>query len=261
MISKLCLFIIGLTLALVSGAPALAQTPEQRGTQIAQQVHKANQGWVTERSTLAMELISAQGDKTTRKLVIDTREMANDGDRSRVTFDWPPDVKGTRMLTWSHKDGNDDQWLYLPAIKRVKRISAADKSGSFMGSEVAYEDLGSQEPEKYRYKWLADAKEGGRDVWQLERVPIAKGTGYARHVVWMDKEWNQPVRIDYYDRKNDLLKTSIYSGHQKHGNVWRMGRMEVSNVQTKKKTVLTWSDRQFGVKLDAATFESTALED
>jgi hypothetical protein len=246
---------------LMAAAPSHAQSPEEKGQKIAVDAHNTNAGWATERSQLTMLLVSAQGDQTTRKLNIDTRELANDGDRSRVTFEWPADVKGTRMLTWSHKDGNDDQWLYLPAIKRVKRISASDKSGSFMGSEVAYEDLGSQEPEKYRYKWLADAKENGRDCWQLERVPVSKTSGYARHVVWMDKEWFLPVHIDYYDRKNELLKTSLYSGHQKYGKTWRVNKIEVANVQTKKKTVLTWTDRQFGVKLDPVLFESSALED
>ncbi|HEY5675545.1 MAG TPA: outer membrane lipoprotein-sorting protein, partial [Myxococcales bacterium] len=144
---------------LAFAATAAAQTPEEKGMAIAVAAHKANGGWGTERSTLTMLLVSAQGDQTTRKLGIDTQEGTTDGDKSRVTFDWPADVKGTRLLTWSHKDGNDDQWLYLPAIKRVKRISSSDKSGSFMGSEVAYEDLGSQEPEKYKYKLLGEAKE------------------------------------------------------------------------------------------------------
>ena len=247
--------------ALVAAAPAAAQSPEQRGTQIAVAAHKANSGWSTERSALTMTLINAQNDQTSRKLIIDTREMQNDGDRSRVTFEWPPDVKGTRLLTWSHKDGNDDQWLYLSAIKRVKRISAADKSGSFMGSEVAYEDLSSQEPERYNYKWLADVNEAGRDCWQLERVPVSKSSGYARQVLYLDKEWNQPIRIDYYDRKNDLLKTSRYSVHQKFGNMWRVGKIEVSNMQTKKKTVLAWAERQFGVKIDSTLFEPSSLED
>ena len=247
-------------IAVLAGA-ALAQAPEQKGTDIAVEAHKANGGWGTERSSLTMLLVSAQGDQSTRKLAIDTQEGVNDGDKSRVTFEWPADVKGTRLLTWSHKDGNDDQWLYLPAIKRVKRISASDKSGSFMGSEVAYEDLGSQEPEKYRYKWLADTKEAGRDAWQLERVPVAKGTGYARHVVWLDKEYRLPIRIDYYDRKNELLKTSRYTKHKQYGKGWKVDNIEVSNVQTKKKTVLDWTERQIGVKLDRAIFESSALED
>ncbi len=257
--TKLVPLVMGSLLLATPGA--FAQTPEQQGTKIAQAAHQANSGWGTERSALTMVLVSAQGDQANRKLAIETQEGKGDGDRSRVTFDWPPDVKGTRLLTWSHKDGNDDQWLYLPSIKRVKRISANDKSGSFMGSEVAYEDLGSQEPEKYQYKWLADAKEDGRDVWQLERVPVSKTSGYSRHVLWLDKEWNQPVHIDYYDRKNELLKTSRYSGHQKFGKVWRVGKIEVTNMQTKKKTVLTWTERQFGVPLDRAAFESSGLED
>ena len=255
-------FVPCLAVSMLAAASVLhAQTPEEKGTKVAVEAHEANAGWATEHSTLSMLLVSAQGEESTRKLNIDTEERKNDGDRSRVTFEAPADVKGTRLLTWSHKDGNDDQWLYLPSIKRVKRISSSDKSGSFMGSEVAYEDLGSQEPEKYKYKLLAEVQERGRDCWQLERVPLAKNTGYARQVLWLDKEWHLPVHIDYYDRKNDLLKTSYYAGQAKYGKTWRVGKIEVTNVQTKKKTVLTWTDRRFGVKFDRALFESSALED
>jgi hypothetical protein len=100
-------------------------------------------------------LVNAHGDRTTRKLRSSQIEVAGDGDRSRIEFEWPADVKGTRMLTWTHRKGNDDQWLFLPAINRVKRVSSGNRSGAFMGSEFAYEDLGSQHVGTYAERLLA----------------------------------------------------------------------------------------------------------
>lgn len=240
---------------------AQAETAEDKGTRIALQADQANAGWVSERARLDMLLVNAQGDETTRQLTIDTLEGDSDGDRSRVQFESPADVRGTRMLTWSHKTGNDDQWLYLPAVKRVKRINAANKSGAFMGSELAYEDLGSQEPEKYRYRWLQDSEVNGRACDLLERVPVSRQSGYARHVLCLDREYQLPLHIDYFDRKNELLKTSVYSQHSRHGAVWKIDAIEVRNVQTGKRTLLTWSEREVGIGLDPRDFEPSALED
>jgi hypothetical protein len=238
-----------------------AESPEAKGLRLAREADGANNGFRTEKSTLTMELINAHGETTSRKMVLEIVEVDGDGDRSKSTFEWPADVKGSKMLTWTHKRGDDDQWLFLPEIKRVKRISSNNKSGSFMGSEFAYEDLNSQEVEKFTYRWLAEVKEQGRDCHQIERVPVDKNSGYKRQVLWMDKEYHQPIRIDYYDRKNELLKTAMFSKHTKHGKLWRIGRIEVANVQTRKKSILTWEHRQVGTALDPATFESASLED
>jgi hypothetical protein len=250
-----------LAATLVVPGLARAESPADKGLRLAREADVANAGWKSERATLTMELINAHGEKTSRKMVIETLEGTSDGDRSKVTFQWPADVKGTKLLTWSHKTGDDDQWLYLPAVKRVKRISSNNKSGSFMGSEFSYEDLGSQEVEKYSYRWLADKKEQGRTCDQIERVPSDKKSGYKRQVLCLDRETRQPLRIDYYDRKNELLKTAVLSDFKKEGKLWRVGRIDMTNVQTKKRSILVWTERKLGAKLDATGFESASLED
>jgi hypothetical protein len=246
---------------LLAAGTARSATPAEQGLAIAQQADRANQGFVSERSSLTMELVNAHGDVTTRRMVIETLEGKDDGDRSRAVFEWPADVKGTKMLTFTHKRGDDDQWLYLPAVKRVKRISSNNKSGSFMGSEFAYEDLASAELEKFSYKLLGETPVDGRVCWQIERIPADKHSGYGRQVLWMDKEYLNPLRIDYFDRKNELLKTALFSGYRKHGKLWRFGKIEMNNVQTKKRSLLTWNDRQLGAKLDSAAFDSAAMEE
>jgi hypothetical protein len=244
-----------------SAATAVAETPEEKGLRLTQEADRKNEGYVSERAAMTMDLVNAHGDSTTRKLAIETLEGKADGDKSLASFEWPADVKGAKMLTWTHKQGDDDQWLYLPAVKRVKRISSSNKSGSFMGSEFAYEDLGSSEVEKFTYRFLGDVKEVGRDCYQIERTALDKNSGYKRQVVWMDVAYAQPLRIDYYDRKNELLKTATFSGYQQHGKFWRVGKIEVQNVQTKKRSILTWTSRKLGQAIDAAAFDSAALEE
>jgi len=133
-----------------------AQTAEQRGLEIAVEADRRDTGFHDSQAAMRMILRNKRGDESTREIRVRTLEQLDDGDKSLTIFDKPADVRGTNFLTFTHKTGPDDQWLYLPALKRVKRISSRNKSGPFMGSEFAYEDLSSQEIEKYTYKYLRD---------------------------------------------------------------------------------------------------------
>ena len=188
-------------------------------------------------------------------------EVDNDGDKTLVVFDKPRDVKGTALLTWSHKDGNDDQWLYLPALKRVKRISSKNKSGPFMGSEFAYEDLSSQEIEKYSYRYDRDEVLNGMDCFVNERDPVDENSGYTRQLVWIDKAHYRPQKIEFYDRKNTLLKTLELRKYQQYiGQYWRASEMYMENLQTGKSTLLTWKDYKFKTGLTDSAFNKNALK-
>jgi len=238
---------------------AFAQSPQEKGLELARKIDAFNEGFVGEYSEMEMVLINAHGDETIRKLVNESAETEGDGDRSISTFLWPADVKGTRMLTWSHKDGDDDQWLYLPALKRVKRISSRNKSGSFMGSEFSYEDLGSQEVEEYTHTFVEDTEIDGRPCWKMERVPVSSRSGYSKEVVWFDQAYHNPLKIEYYDRKGELLKVSTFSDYKQFGKYWRAGRIEMENVQTRKRSVLTWSNRELGKQYGEAHFSSDSM--
>ncbi len=248
---------VAAALILLGASSAFA---DAKGLEIAKKVDKANEGFEGERSEMEMILVNAYGDETTRKMTSIIYEMKNDGDKSKIEFLWPADVKGTRMLTWSHKTDDDDQWLYLPAIKRVKRISSRNKSGSFMGSEFSYEDLASQEVEKFTHKHLREEKVDGRDCWANERIPTDPRSGYSRQVVWIDKGYMNAVKIEYYDRKGELLKTGTFSDYEKIDGFWRAARIDMVNHQTKKKSSLTWKKRELQVELDEDAFDSDELD-
>ena len=181
--------------------------------------------------------------------------MADDGDKSLIIFDHPKDVRGTALLTFSHKTGNDDQWLYLPALKRTKRIASNNKSGPFMGSEFAYEDISSQEVEEYTYKYLRDESYEGTPVYVIERYPTDDNSGYTKQIVWMDAERYIPLKVDYYDRKQSHLKTLTFHDYQQYkGKHWRPLRMEMQNLQTGKSTTLAFAEYEFDQGLSERDF-------
>ena len=233
----------------------------KRGLEIAREADRRDTGFGDFTANMVMELRNKQGDVSSRTIRLQTLEVIGDGDKSMSIFDSPADVKGTAFLTYSHAIEPDEQWLYLPALKRVKRINSKNKSGPFMGSEFAYEDLASQEVEKYSYKYLRDEVFNGADCFVMERYPAYEHSGYTRQVAWINKEKYVPEKIEFYDRKNDLLKTLVNSNYQQYlGQYWRAGEMLMENHQTGKSTYLKWQDYKFRNGLSDNDFSRNSLK-
>ncbi len=235
-----------------------AQSPEARGLKIAKAAEQADLGFKSSTVNLEMTLKNKNGQTSQRSLTTKTLELTEDGDKSLIVFNSPKDVKGTSTLTFTHKVGSDDQWLFLPSIKRVKRISSNNKSGPFVGSEFAYEDLSSQEVEKYKYKFI---EEKG-SLLTVEQDPVDPKSGYTRRLVTYNKDKGYRLeKIEFYDRKNALLKTLIYSNYKVYKNkFWRASRFVMTNHQSKKETILEFSDYNFDVNLTDEDFTQVALK-
>lgn len=247
-------------LALLMAGSLTAQSPEAKGLEIAKAADTYDQGFGSSQTKLTMILTNKQGQESTRYMSNQTLELTEDGDKSMIVFNSPRDVKGTATLTFTHKEGSDDQWLYLPALKRVKRISSDNKSGPFMGSEFAYEDLSSQEVEKYSYKFLKEETINGLATYVIERDPVDPKSGYARQVVWYNKENYRLEKMDFYDRKNALLKTLTYANYEVHKEKhWRAGEMNMVNHQTGKKTKLLFEDYVFDLGYTENDFSQNSL--
>jgi hypothetical protein len=238
-----------------------AQTAEEKGLQIATESDKRDTGFKDSEAELKMILRNKHGDESIREIRSKTLEVQGDGDKSLVIFDRPRDVKGTAFLSFTHKAGPDDQWLYLPALKRVKRIASDNKSGPFMGSEFAYEDISSQEVEKYSYKFLREEKYIDKDCFVVERYPVDKKSGYTRQIVWYDKVKYHPLKIDFYDRKNAHLKTLQFHEYKIYlKKFWRANKMSMVNHQTGKSTDLLWNNYQFANGFSERDFDKNSLK-
>jgi len=240
---------------------AAAQSPEAKGLAIALEADKRDTGFGDFTADLQMILMNKHGQKSERKIRIRTLEVEADGDKSLTIFDTPRDVKGTAFLNFTHKTGDDNQWLYLPALKRVKRISSRNKSGSFMGSEFAYEDISSQEPEKYIYKWIRDEVFEGLECFVVEYSAVdKKNSGYTKQVAWLDKDQYRVWKIEYYDRKNSRLKTLAIKDYRKYlDKYWRADEMYMVNHLTGKSTKLIMSNYKFRTGLKDSDFSQNSL--
>lgn len=239
-----------------------ALSPEDKGLQIAIETDRRDAGFKDSAATVTMTLRDKNGKESLRKIRIKTMEIPGDGDKSLTIFDNPRDIKGTAFLSYTHKAGDDDQWIYLPALKRVKRISSGNKSGSFMGSEFSYEDIASQEVEKYTYKWIRDEVYDGHDSFVIEQYPVdSKNSGYRRQVVWIDKKEYRLLKVEYYDRTNSLLKIlTLTEFRQYKGRFWRPDEMLMVNLRTGKSTNLQYADYRFGIGLEDKDFTHLSLK-
>lgn len=238
-----------------------AQTPEEKGLAIAQEAWNRDRGYGDQVAELLMILRNRNNDEMRRELRIKTLEGENDAIRALVIFDTPMDVRGTALLTYSYKDKPDEQWLFIPSVNRVKRITGSGQSGPFMGSEFAFEDMGSQRVEKFTYKYLGEETLDGTPCYKLERYPENKASGYSRQVAWLDQEHLRVLKVDYFDKKGELLKTLTLSGYQQYlERHWRPARMEMINHQSGKSTVLEWKNIRFRTGLTERDFDQNALK-
>ena len=266
-------WLLGLAVPIGLMAPILAHSAsaEEVGLQLATEAREAKRGFGNFTASQVMLLRNKQGRESRRQIRVRVLEVPDDGDKSMFLFDEPRDVKGTAFLIHGHKATDDDQWLYLPALRRVKRISSANRSGSFMGSEFAYEDMSAQEVEKYTYRHLRDepcAQAAGANAPLAEgltcavseRFPTDAKSGYSRQLVWQDREAARLWKVEYYDRKGDHLKTLSFGNYQQYlGEFWHAHEMGMVNHLTGKSTDLTWSDYQFRTDLDDGDFTQTGL--
>jgi len=247
-----------ITMATTIAITAMSIAQENKGLEIAKAAVQADLGFNSSIVNLKMLLTNSNGQISERSLTIKTLELHEDGDKSLIVFESPRDVKGTSTLTYTHKISSDDQWLYLPSIKRVKRISSNNKSGPFVGSEFAYEDLSSQEVEKYNYKFLEEKE----NLLIVEQDPLDPKSGYTKRVVSYNKNKGYRIeKIEFYDRKNALLKTLDYKNYKLYKDkFWRANTLKMVNYQNKKETLLDFFDYNFDVNLTEEDFTQNALK-
>jgi len=226
------------------------------GNEVALKVDAVTDGFIDSKSISTMTLFNANGVSSQRKMRM-TRLEGEVGDRSMIVFEAPSDIKSTALLTYEHFDKDDDQWIYLPALKRVKRIASKNKSGSFMGSEFSYEDLSSQKRFKYNYKEDVVEKD---NTLIVQRVPKDKYSGYSKQIVYVDVKSFLVQKVEYYDRKKELLKRALFIDYKKIKDIWRFGSIEMENIQTKKRTVILVSDETLKNGLNKKDFTKRYLK-
>ena len=253
--SRLVTLFVFATLFTLSG-----EISANKGLDIAKLSDKNNEGYVDSSSSMTMQLINKKGDIVERKLAFKRLEVPEDGDKSIAVFESPRDVKGVSILSYAHKVKSDDQWLYLPALKRVKRIASKYKSGPFLGSEFSFEDFSFQEVEKYDYTFIGEETCSNLMCLVIERRPLDPYSGYTKQLVWIDKENYLVQKIHHYDRKSFHLKTQTFEEYKLYeGFFWQPHKIKMMNHQNGKSSILKFQDIKLNSGFTDKDFSQNSL--
>ena len=220
----------------------------------------------TTRSTF--RLINAAGQQRVRETDGQTKLIAGTTDNRRlVNFLSPADVHGTKTLLIEHSAADDDIWIYLPAMKKVRRLVASNKKDSFAGTDFSYADVIGHKVEDWNHKVLRQEKLDGRDCYVVESTPrrpeVADNTGYSKRVSWIDKESYVAIRAEIYDLGGKLLKrTSAQDVERVDARNDRYQPMKLisENVQTGHKTIIEFSNFKANVGVGDEIFAARSLE-
>jgi outer membrane lipoprotein-sorting protein len=214
----------------------------------------------TAQYTLTMTLISGRGAPRIREVSYYFKDYG-DTEKILMAFKSPRDVAGTGYLSFSYDDGRDDDiWLYVPAIKRIRRITGSGKNDDFMGTDFTYEDMGSRSLDKDNFTLQGEEGIDGEPCWVVEARPKDSRDPYGRRLIRVRKDSYVINAVDYYDRQNRLLKELRVSGIRQVDGIWTAHKMEMTNVQSKHSTVIEMTDIRFNIPLDESLFAVSSLE-
>lgn len=245
----------------ILGGPGLARA--QSATEIMRKQRDQHR-LSDEEEVQVLRLVSKAGAVKERKLALYTLAGAEDLRKSLIRFLAPRDIENTALLTWEARDGNDDQWLYLPATRKPKRIASSAKKNQFMGTDFAYEDLRPENLGVHRYTSVGSEAVDGRECFVIEAVPAtdrqAADSGYSRRKLWIDKGNLVALKREYYDRQGKLAKVELRRRPVRvTADVWRVDEVEMQDVQNGTKTVLLVESRRFNVGLKDSFFTEAEL--
>ena len=209
---------------------------------------------------LTMTLINKRGQKRVRKI----RQFIKDNGKVKkkiMFFISPADVKNTSFMNWSYDDDtkDDNQWIYLPALKKIKRLSNEDKSDYFMGSDFTYDDLGDRKPNEDTHKILREEKYNGEDCYVVESIPKEEDYMYSKTITWVIKDKWIGIKKEFYDEDGEHLKTLEIKDYKKIKNYWMIVHSEMNNVQKQHKTIMKFDDLKVDTGIPDSKFSERMM--
>lgn len=249
-------YLAAVILSLICVSSLLSQPMNGRDVMQKQKdLHKSHTEFIEQE----MILIDKSGREEVRALKNYVKEVEEDVNRTLIVFLSPADIKGTALLTWQHKDGDDDQWLYFPARGKMQRIAKGGKKNYFMGTDFTYEDMQSEELDDYTYTILRDEAIDGSSCYVIESVPAnekkQRESGYSKRIIWITKDHYTASKVEFYDRRDKLIKTQINREWVNvTGPIWRPQKMLMENHKARHKTKVSVIKRELNQKIDDQTF-------
>jgi outer membrane lipoprotein-sorting protein len=245
---------------LVLALGSFAQAANLTGRDIMVKVDNRDDG-ETRKSKMVMTLINKVGDKRIRKVVSYQKDYGKDT-KAIMVFESPGDVKGTGYLSWEYDAQNkdDDRWLYLPALRKIRRISGSSNSDYFMGTDFTYDDMGDRNVDEDQHTLLKEEKLDGYQCWVVESIPKEVDDGdYTKKISWVRQDIDMVVKVDYYNEYG-LLKTYYAKEIVKIDGIWISKQMVMVNKQEEHQTILEMTDVKFNLSLSDNLFKTSTLE-
>ncbi len=212
-----------------------------------------------------MTLKDKRGHERVREVIERAKEFSGTT-KTVIVFTTPKDVSGVGYLMFDYDEAADgskkdtDSWLYMPSMKKIRRISGSDSSGDFMGTDFTYEDMGERGLNKDTFTLLGEENREGVPCYKVECLAKDKTEKNPRKIVWIGKENFMLYRAEYYDRQNALQRELTCSDIRKIDGYWTTGRMFMQNVQKNHSTLIEMKDVSYGIALDDSLFTVAALE-
>lgn len=251
-----------LTLCAVNAPPALAME-EIDAYQVAVNADEREDG-DTMTSALHMTLTNKRGQERKREVVTYRKDYGDDS-KMVMFFKEPADVKNTGFLSWDYDDSekDDDQWIYLPALKKVRRISSSGQSDYFMGTDFTYNDMGGNEVDDYTYQHLGNEDIDGVECYHIEAIPkddeVVEETGYSRIERWIRPDIWVMVKSRFYDEKGRFLKELTTENIEQIDGIWTVKTMRMVNEQNNHQTLFTFSNIAYNTDIGDNVFSQRQL--
>ncbi|MDX1490943.1 MAG: outer membrane lipoprotein-sorting protein [Pseudohongiellaceae bacterium] len=245
---------------------AMAQEGEMTALDIVDKINGRDDGAFVTRS-LTIELTDRRGISRVEKTV-GYRKYFDDEKRTVLFYTDPSNVRGTGFLTFDYSDAeqDDDQWLYLPALRKVRRISSSNRGDYFLGTDLTYEEIKKEnklETQDYVFSLKGEAEIDGRSLVKIEATPVDSDTadelGYSKVLLHVDTEVWMSRRSEFWDLNGNALKTVENSQIEMIDGIWTTLKVDVENHKTSHKTSLTFSDVDYKTPIDDDLFSQSSL--
>ena len=209
---------------------------------------------------IEMTLVNSRGSKRVREVSAYKKDYGEE-EKSVMVFLKPADVKGVGYLSVSYdKEGkNDDRWLYMPSLKKTRRITGSSSGDDFMGTDFTYDDMSGHEVEDYDYTLQADADVNGKKCWNVVCIPKVK-SNYSKYITWVDQLSYIPIKAEFYDKQGKLLKVMEVQSLKKIDGFWTVEKVQMENIQKKHKTVIETKKIEYNRNVKDDLFRVSTLE-
>lgn len=257
---KVILFLILILGIFVYINSVYAQTLDLTGRDIMDRVYNRPDG-DDQKCIMHMTLINKRGKTRERTVIFFSKDYGKDS-KSLMFFQSPADVKGTGFLQYEYDDPSkeDDRWLYMPALKKVKRITGSSKSDYFMGTDFTYDDMGDRSVDEDKHKLLREEEVDGIKCWVVKSIPKDKDYMYSKTTKWIRQDALIPIKVEFYDKQDNLLKILTVFDIRKQDGYWTVFKMEMDNIQDMHKTILEIEEMYYDIGLKDNLFRVSTLE-